>query len=154
MSHVCVLTPIVVGSWPAIAAAVTGALSAMGYAATVEGEETKARARSKERVETEVPNSEVMAETLARGEKLQFERDGVAIEIGVDDRGRCTVCASGAHLTKGALKRIGEEVAGRVVQQFTYHKLVNELKQRGYVIAEEKLAQDHSIQMRVRQGRT
>lgn len=153
MSSVCVLTPIVIGSWPAIAAAVTGALSAMGYAsASVDPQRVRGSASGRESVETEVPESEVLAETLSRGEKLSFERDGVAIEIGVDDRGRCTVCASGEQLTKKQLKALGEEVAGRVVQQFTYHKLVNELKDRGYVIAEEKLAQDQSIQIKVRRG--
>jgi len=153
MSSVCVLTPIVIGSWPAIAAAVSGALASLGFS-TVVGEEAAMRRRSDalEKVETEVPNSEVMAETLSRGERLRFERDGVTIEIGVDDRGRCTVCASGERLSKGQLKALGQEVAGRVVQQFTYHKLVTELKERGYVISEEKLAQDQSIQIRVRRG--
>jgi hypothetical protein len=38
MSTVCILTPIVIGSWPMIATAVAGAASAMGYA--VAGEKT------------------------------------------------------------------------------------------------------------------
>ena len=65
MSSVCVLTPIVIGSWPAIAAAVSGALASLGFS-TVVGEEAAMRRRSNalEKVETEVPNSEVMAETL------------------------------------------------------------------------------------------
>ncbi|MBK7404269.1 MAG: DUF1257 domain-containing protein [Phycisphaerales bacterium] len=151
MSSVCVLTPIVVGSWPAISAAVLGAAGAMGFAA-VGAEERLPGPTGRRRVETDVPNSEVVSETLARGEKIRFTRDGVSIEFGVDGRGKCTVCATGEGYTDAQLRRIGEEVAGRIVQQFTYHKLVSELKQRGYSIAEESVEGDQSIQLRVRLG--
>lgn len=149
MSSVCVLTPIVVGSWPAIATAVLGAAGAMGFT-VISGESEIEAEAGRRSVETEVPNSEVVAETLARGERLRIEKDGVLIEFGVDDRGKCAVCASGEGVSKNELRRIGEEVAGRVVQQFAYHKLVNELKNRGYRIAQESVQQDQSIQLRVR----
>jgi Protein of unknown function (DUF1257) len=152
MSTVCVLTPIVVGSWPAISAAVLGAAGAMGF--TVAGAETDLqRATGTTTVETEVPNSEVVAETLARGEKIGIARDGVRIEFGVDDRGKCTVCVTGEGRSKSELQRIGDEVAGRIVQQFAYHKLVSELKNRGYRIDQESVQRDQSIQLRVRLDR-
>lgn len=142
----------VVGSWPAITAAVIGAASSLGFSAI--GAEERVSARSeRRRVETEVPNSDVVSETLARGEKIRFERDGVQIEFGVDDRGRCMVCATGQGYSDGQLKKIGQEVAGRVVQQFTYHKLVSELKSRGFSIDRETIEGDQSIQLRVRGGR-
>jgi hypothetical protein len=147
MSSVCVLTPIVVGSWPAISAAILGAAGAMGF--TVAGAESDfRRATGTTTVESEVPNSEIVADTLARGEKIGIERDGVRIEFGVDERGKCTVCASGSR-GKAELRRIGEEVAGRIVQQFAYHKLVSELKNRGYRIDQESVQRDQSIQLRV-----
>lgn len=152
MSSVCVLTPMVVGSWPAISAAVFGAAGALGFS-TIGAEERAKAPGERRRVETEVPNSDVVSETLARGEKIRFERDGVQIEFGVDDRGRCTVCATGKGYTDAQLKKIGREVAGRVVQQFTYHKLVAELKDRGYSIDQESVEGDQSIQLRVRAGR-
>jgi hypothetical protein len=151
MSSVCVLTPIVVGSWPAIASAALGAAAAMGFTVS-SAEREVARPQGPRTVEMEVPNSEVVAEGVARGQKLRIHRDGVVIEIGVDERGKCTVCASGEGVSKAELRRIGEEVAGRVVQQFAYHKLVTELKSRGYQIAEESVQQDQSIQLRVRLG--
>ncbi|HMN41347.1 MAG TPA: DUF1257 domain-containing protein [Phycisphaerales bacterium] len=152
MSSVIVLTPIIIASWPAVASAVLGAAGSMGFtiAAAERGKELPA---GDARVETEVPNSEVLAETLSRGEKIRIAKDGVIIEIGVDDRGRCTVCASGRGKSKPELKRLGEECSGRIVQQFAYHKLVTELKTRGYQIAEESVQKDQSIQMRVRLGR-
>ncbi len=152
MSSVCVLTPIVVASWPVIAGAIAGAASAMGF--TVVGLSCDVPSgKGFDRVETEVPNSEVMAETLERGEKIRIVRDGITIEFGVDDRGRVSVCASGAGHSKSVLKKAGQEVAGRVVQQFAYHKLVTELKSRGYSIAEESVQSDQSIQIKVRSGR-
>ena len=152
MSTVCVLTPIVVGSWPAISAAVLGAAGTMGF--TIAGIETDlGQSTRRATVETEVPNSEVVAETLARGEKIGIERDGVRIEFGVDERGKCTVCVSGEGRSKSELRRIGDEVAGRIVQQFAYHKLVSELKNRGYRIDQESVQRDQSIQLRVRLDR-
>jgi hypothetical protein len=152
MSTVCVLTPIVIGSWPSIASAVLGAAAAMGFSVASSNEEIIRETSGKRTVETEVPNSEVVAENLARGEKIRITKGGVVIEFGVDDRGKCTVCATGDGLSTAELRRIGEEVAGRVVQQFAYHKLVTELKVRGYQIAQESLQQDQSIQLRVRLG--
>jgi hypothetical protein len=106
-----------------------------------------------ESVESEIANSEVLAQTLSRGERIRIAKDGVVVDIGVDDRGKCSVCVSGKGRSKGVLRRIGEEVSGRIVQQFAYHKLVTELKSRGYSIAEESVHKDQSIQMRVRLGR-
>ncbi len=154
MSTVCVLTPVVIGSWPMIATAVASAAAAMGF--SVVGSET-AKAppakRGKERVEALVPNSEVIAEVMARGETVRIERDGVTIEFGVDERGACRLCVTGDRYSKKQLRQIGEEVSGRVVQQFAYHKLMTELKKRNFDIVEEQLQRDDSIQVRVRQAR-
>jgi hypothetical protein len=152
MSTVCVLTPIVVGSWPALASAIVGAAGSTGFSLVETPDQVAERDSARRTVETEVPNSEVMAENLARGQKILIERNGVRIEFGIDERGRCTVCASGEGVSTGELRRIGDEVAGRVVQQFAYHKLVTELKTRGYEIASESVEQDQSIQLRVRRG--
>lgn len=148
MSTVCVLTPIVVGSWPMIASAVASAAAAMGF--TVAGTGQEQRATGAIRVETEVPDSQVVAETLSRGQKVRIVREGITVEFGVDERGRCTVCVSGQGRSRSELKRLGDEVAGRVVQQFAYHKLMTELKRRNFRVVEESLQHDQSIQVRVR----
>lgn len=149
MSAVLVLTPLVVASWPAISAAVFGAAAAMGYA--VGGTScAPTRTTNTTSVETEIENSEVISEELVRGLHISLEKDGVHIEFGQDERGACTVCVTGEGRTKKQLKRIGEEVAGRVVQQFAYHKLVSELKRRNYAIVDEQVLRDQSVQVRVR----
>lgn len=151
MSTVCILTPMVIGSWPMIASAVAAAASTLGYAVSSESENLGERKVSAS-VETEIPNSEVIAEALERGQSIRIEKPGVRIEFGIDERGACRVCVRGEH-DKASLRKIGEEVAGRVVQQFAYHKLMSELKARHYEVVQEDLAHDHSIQVRVKLGR-
>jgi len=151
MSSVVVLTPIVIASWPVIASAVAGVAASMGFSVVAAVE---AHASSGvERVETDVANSQVLADSLSRGEKLAIARDGVTVQIAVDARGKCSVCASGKGKSKAQLKQIAEEVSGRIVQQFAYHKLVTELKNRGFRVDAETVTKDQSIQMHVSTGR-
>ncbi len=148
MSAVIVLTPIVVASWPAIAAAVAGAAASMGF--SVCGDQLhEDRQERKKTVETELDHSEILADGLSPGEKIVIQRDDVTIEFGRDERGRCTVCVTGSNLSKSALRKIGEDVAGRVTQQFAYHKLVSELKKRDYTVHHEEVLKDQSIRLRV-----
>jgi hypothetical protein len=148
MSTVCVLTPIVIGSWPSIVSAVMGAASAMGFSVATTAVPSSAE-ESNESVVTEVANSQVLAELMSRGDKITIQKDGVTIQVGLDGRGHCTVCANGKGLTKARLRAIGEEVSGRIVQQFAYHKLMTELKARGFRVESESVAGDQSIQVRV-----
>jgi hypothetical protein len=150
MSAILVLTPLVVASWPAVAAAVMGAAASMGFSVAGPSGDRSKRRSTKRTVETEIENSEVMAEALHRGEKIVIQKDDVTIEFGQDERGVCSVCVTGQRQSDKHLKQIGQEVAGRVVQQFAYHKLVTELKHRNYSIVDEKVLQDQSIQVRVR----
>jgi len=149
MSTVCVLTPIVIGSWPAIASAVTGAAAAMGFT-ILAPHNIEAKATARRKVASEIPHSEVVDEMFDRGQKIRIQRDDVIVEFGRDERGACTVCVSGEKHSKTELEQIGQEVVGRFVQQFAYHKLMTELKNRKYRIVEESVERDESIQVRVR----
>jgi hypothetical protein len=142
------LTPIVIGSWPMIATAVGGVAASLGF--SIASGTLHDAERASNRVETELANSEVIEEGVAQGQSITIEKDGVLVAIGRDERGRCTVCVSSENLSKAEMKAVGDEVSGRLVQQFTYHKLVTELKQRRFEIVEEQLTEDASIQMRVR----
>ena len=152
MSSVIVLTPIVIGSVPVVASAIAAVAGSMGFS-VLSSERGFARAKRETTavpsVEMEVPNSELLDGDLAgEDQAIVIERGGVRIEFRRDARGACKVCATGAA-SKTELKRIAQEASGRLVQQFAYHKLMNELQQRGYSVAKESVAQDGSIQMRV-----
>ncbi len=147
MGAILVLTPIVISAWPSIAAAVVGAAASMGF--SIAGRQQEKAPRKSNKVETEIENSEVVAEEFGRGQKMTIQKGDITIEIGQDERGACTVCVHGTQAER-ELKAIGQEVAGRIVQQFAYHKLMTELKQRNFNLVEENMMQDGSIQVRVR----
>ncbi|HVP10527.1 MAG TPA: hypothetical protein VMV94_04975 [Phycisphaerae bacterium] len=149
MSAVCVLTPLVIASWPAISAAISGAAAAMGFSMAASELYEEARPRQK-KVETELENSEVVADAMSAGEKIVIRKGDITIEFGRDERGRCTVCVTGTKQSDKELRKIGEEVAGRVIQQFTYNKLVSELKKRNYKVAQEEVLADESVKLRIR----
>jgi hypothetical protein len=149
MSAVCVLTPLVVASWPAVSAAIAGAAAALGFAIQPPAC-AKKEVSSETVVETTIPNSEVIAEQTGPGQRIVVQRGDITITFGQNQRGACTVCVSGAKHSTRALRRIGEEVAGRVVQQFAYHKLVSELKRHHYAVVDEQMLQDQSVRVRVR----
>lgn len=151
MSAVCVLTPIVIASWPAITAAVGGVAAALGFSvasASAGGQKSRQQGN---RVETALPDSEVLEETIQRGQCITIQRgDGVSVRFERDERGRCSLCVSGQGQSKAQLKAIGDEVAGRFVQQFAYHKLVTQLKEHGCELIDEQTNADQSIRLRVR----
>lgn len=150
MSAVCVLTPLVITSWPVLMSAIAGAAASMGFSIQATSAKEKAPVGRKRGVETEIENSEVIADVMGRGQKAVITKGDITIEFGQDERGACTVCVTGAEHTDDQLRAIGEEVAGRVVQQFAYHKLMTELKNRNYSVVEEEMLADQSVRVRVR----
>jgi hypothetical protein len=122
----------------------------MGFAVSGGGGNAARKTTSRTMVETEIENSEVVADALQRGVTMTLQKDGVQIDIGQDERGGCKVCVTGEGRSRAQLKEIGEQVSGRIVQQFAYHKLMTELKQRNYKIVSEQVMQDEAIQVRVR----
>ena len=147
MGAISILTPIVIASWPVPSSAILGAVTSMGFALHAEAKQEKPRKR---KVETDVPNSEVVADQMGRGEKLVVQRDDVTVEIGRDERGACTVCVTGDKHSDRELRKIGEDVAGRIVQQYAYHKLMTELKKRNYTVVDEQVLADESVHLRIR----
>jgi hypothetical protein len=150
MSAVCVLTPIVIGSWPVVSAAVAGALASMGFSVATAGGEPAIRTHH--RVEEAIENSEVLEEHLGRGETVTAEKDDLQVQVGRDERGTCTVCVSGEGYTDSQLRRIAREISAKVVQQYTYHKVVSELKTRRFTIANEQVAADGTIKLHIRRA--
>ncbi|MBX9581679.1 MAG: DUF1257 domain-containing protein [Gemmataceae bacterium] len=150
MSAVAVVTPIVIANWPAIAAAVTAAVSSLGFTALQAQQGLKARRPLKNRAEVAVEDSAVV-EGVRQTEQILVERpDGVRATINQDAHGRLKVCVEGDHLSKAELREIGEELVGRITQQYVYHKLMTELHGRGVAVVEQETTADQTIKIRVR----
>lgn len=154
MSSVIVITPLIIANWSVITAAVTAAVASTGFslaqARAGSGASIEAKAIGKQRAEIDVEDSEILAESASLGGELAIERDGVRIVFTRDARGALKMCVEGEHLSKAELKRIGEEVLGRVTQQYAYHRVVSELAARGMSIVDEHVDADRTVRLRVR----
>ena len=151
MSTVLVIAPLVIAAWPVMTAAISAAVGTLGFAVT---QKTVPQARqvrdSVNRAEIEVEDSEILEGTGATGEEMVVERDGVRAVFSRDARGSLKLCLEGRDLSKSELKQLGEDLIGRVTQQYVYHRLVSELKERDMNIVEEHVTDDQTIKIRVR----
>lgn len=154
MSCVCVLTPVVIASWPAISSAVVAAATSMGYIVAkdkLQGDLGIADQSEEKSVQLEMPKSTVVGDSLARGEKITVSRDGVSIVFSRDARGRAALCVSGEGYSEEELKSIGETMSQRVTQQYVLQRLKSEVGQQGFEIVEQEESADQSIRLKVRQ---
>ena len=76
---------------------------------------------------------------------MVVERDGIRAVFSRDARGALKLCLEGHGLSKAELQRLGEELIGRVTQQYAYHRVVSELKERQMDIVEERVGEDQAI---------
>jgi hypothetical protein len=151
MSCVIVVTPLIIAGWPAITAAVTAAVGTMGYALSKDtGPRRRQLATGKATAEIEVEDSEILEAAAGTGEELVVEKDGIRAVFSRDARGALKVCMEGEGQSKKELKRLGEELIGRVTQQYVYHKMITELKERNMAVVGEEVAEDRTIKIRVR----
>ncbi|NOX55397.1 MAG: DUF1257 domain-containing protein [Planctomycetes bacterium] len=153
MSTIVVLAPVIVANWPMITAAITAAVGTMGYAvAKHAGSELNARSSvgGATKAEIEVEDSEILPDAAGTDQEIVVEREGVRARFTRDARGVLRVCMEGEGYSKEELRRMGEELIGRVTQQYVYHRLVTELKQRDMKIVDEEVTEDRTIRIRVR----
>jgi hypothetical protein len=150
MSTVIVLAPLIIAGWPAITAAVTAAVATMGFSLARAGVPNQQLGSSETRTEIEVENSEVLQGAAGTGQEIVVERDGVRATFTRDPRGALKICMEGKGYSKSDLKKIGEELLGRVTQQYVYHRIVTELKDRNMSIVDEEVAKDRTVKIRVR----
>lgn len=150
MSTVLVVTPLVIANWPLISAAVMGAIGTMGFVAVGEASAESEESYGLTRTEIEVEDSEVLEAAGGTGEQIVVERDGVRAIFGRDPNGVLRVCMEGSGVSKAQLKQIGEELIGRVTQQYVYHRVVTELGARNMAIVGEEVSADRTVKIRVR----
>jgi hypothetical protein len=152
MGAVCILAPIVIAGWPVFSAAVAAAASSLGYQLVSEAaREARATAKQSSTVELNIERSELVTGQLGRDQRISVTREGVTVTFSRDARGKATLCVSGQGRTEEALRALGEELSRAVVQQYVYQKLLDEVRARGFVIAQQETTKDHSIHLTVRQ---
>src|SRR3954462_5862181 len=154
MSSVVVITPLVIAGWPVISAAVTAAVASMGFNVVQSARVAtpvfdRERIKPQPEVDIELDDSEILAGATS-DQEIVVEKDGIRATFSRDERGALKLCMEGESYTKQQLRQIGEELVGRVTQQFVYHRVVTELKQRGMSIVQETVGADRTVKLRVR----
>ncbi len=156
MSSVIVVTPLIIANWSVISAAVMGAAGALGFslasAAASDSGQARGSARSStvNRAEIEAENSEILADAAGTAEEMIIEKNGIKATFSRDPRGALKVCMEGTGYSKAQLCEYGENLMGVVTQQYVYHRVVTELKQRHMPIVHEEVTADRTVKIRVR----
>ncbi len=152
MGVVIILTPVVIGSWPVIAAAVTAAAAGLGLNVSEKVREalSEEQETAEQQVEVELEESQVLAENVASGKELVLTKDGITLRVTRDARDLCKICASGKGYTQTELKQIAEEFSKKVSQCFIYNRTVTELKKHNFQTVNEDVTEDGTIRVHVR----
>jgi len=150
MSAVAVFAPIVIASWPALGAAVAAAATSLGFSLADQATAPVQEESGPHRVDLEIPGSEVVMGTLGRAQQIRVVRDGVTATFARDARGQAAICVTGEGLSEEELRTIGEQLGGRLVQQYVLQKLKSEMESRGMNLVEETVDEHQAIRLRVR----
>ena len=152
MSTVIVLAPLIVAGWPAITAAVTAAIGTMGFTLASAAEiENQVHLNEHNRAEIEVEDSEILQNAAGLNQETRRRERRHSSRL----QPRRARSPQGLHrrtrlLQISAPKKIGEELLGHVTQQYVYHRIVTEFKDRNMSIVDEEVAEDHTVKIRVR----
>lgn len=149
MSAVCILTPVVIAAWPAFSAAVSAAAVTLGYQVVSEVQNVET-VEVRQQVQLEIAQSEIVTGTLGRDQRLQLVRGNITVTFSRDSRGRASICVTGEGHTDTELQALGEELSQRVVQQYVYQRLMDEMRSRGYNVVDEQVDENQAIRLKVR----
>jgi len=149
MSCVFVIAaPIVIatGGFPLFAAAAVAAGASIGFRRLAAG---NCKPAELSEVEVDMENSNIIGDAMAEDEKIVLCRNGVQVEFRKDERGRFGVCVRGEGIDKETLREVGEELIGRVRQQYAYQRIMEEMERRGYQVRTEESSEDRRISIRL-----
>jgi hypothetical protein len=149
MSCVCILTPVIIASWPQFSAAVVAAATTLGYT-VVSGKNSSTAQEGQQAVNLEIAQSELVTNQLGRDQKISVTRGGVTVTFSRDARGKASVCVTGEGCTDAELRAFGEELSQRVVQKYVHQKLLDEIRARGFNVVEEQVDENNAIRLKVR----
>ena len=152
MSCVCILTPVVIASWPAFSAAVVAAATSLGYTVVDEHARQRGEVAQQERkpIQLSIEQSEIVTSQLGRDQRISVSRSGVTVTFSRDARGKASVCVRGDAYTDAELRVQGEELSRRVVQKYVHRKLLDEIRARQFVVVEEEVDENQAIRLKVR----
>ncbi|NLE54430.1 MAG: hypothetical protein GX617_05800 [Lentisphaerae bacterium] len=153
MSGVVVIAPIVAtAAWPVLCSAAAAVMGAVGLTAVnaQTNTTTDVATETNTRVELDLANSEEVGTTIRRDEELVFANDSLKVIFSRDARGKLKICVEGSGYSKAELEQFGRDIAGRVVQQYAYLRIVQEMQARHLSVVDQSVDADDNIHIKLR----
>jgi hypothetical protein len=150
MSGVVVVTTIVAANWPVVVQAVSGVAAAMGFGLVRRDSDMAIEepAVVGNRAEMEMPESDVL-DDAAKSEELILQRADARVRVYRDEFGTLKLCVEGSA-SKAELRALGEQLMGRISQQYAYHRIMEELEARGIDVVDQQVTADQTVRVRVK----
>lgn len=149
MSVSVVIVPVVISSWPTIAPVLAAAAGSLGFS-LAKGRKKQQQGPTTNATILDVKNSSIVGEHVAAGETMVVEKEDVRVvfSVGVDQK--CRVMVEGENRSKAELQAIGNQVAQKVVQMYSYHKVMTQVNQDEFEVVDEQVDEQGAIRIKVR----
>lgn len=148
--------PLIIGSLPILANAAVKVATTLGFSlvsttgtSLLQNKLNKDNQVEQETVVIPFENSELFNQEMEKKE-LCFDKEGMAIRLSANERGKYSLQITGTGKTKAELLNIGQDMKERITQQYIYHKVMTGLKEKGYVMVGEELEADRAVHVVVR----
>jgi ABC-type transporter MlaC component len=102
-------------------------------------------------VELTVEDCEVVGQSLATEEQIVLVKDDVTLRVSRDTRGRCKVSVTSVGRSTSQLREIADEFVQKLTQMYVYNKVMTELRNKGFTVVSETVAEDDTVHIHVRQ---
>ena len=149
MSALILVTPIITAAWPVFSSAIFGAAAALGFSLKKTSVAETSMQKS-ESVELDIKNSSIVTDSLGKEEEAVFTKEGATVAFKKDVNGHCAISVSGTGKSRQELYAIGSELSQKIVQSYVHSRVVEELKKKGFELAEEEVTEDRTIRLTVR----
>ena len=149
-----VIVPAIATTWPALLPILLAATGALGYGLFQEQRFLRRDLKNKGvTVELELPQTEIVGESIGTEAQIQVAKDNVVVTFRVDHRGKCNITVWGQQKLAQELRKIGTNISQKVIQQFVYNKVTKELPTKGLITVSEQTTEQESIKLTVRRWR-
>jgi hypothetical protein len=140
----------VVTAWPGLSSAILAATAAMGYSCLTNTEAKEGDKLNIKEVRLEMDNAEIVSDRLSREGKIVVCKDGIYVTFSKDIRNKISICVAGSGYSEEQLRRVGEKLSHRIIQEYVYQKIKASLSQAQGLAVEESVDEDSSIHVKVR----
>lgn len=137
-----------VAVWPVVATAAAAVASSLGFVSVGAG--TKTNTENMTEVDVSVENAAEVAADVGIGDELVFAKEDIQLVVARSTTGQVSLKVRGCNRTEQELRVLGKQLVNKLTQQYAYHRLVTELKQRDFNVVAEEMEKDGTVRLQVR----